>query len=65
MVKGMINFKDYNKYKNGVELAITNVKRNFPNYRKNKYFYRSLKGIYLLLFNKCIASILYKLKSKN
>lgn len=65
MVKGMINFNNYDKYQNGVKLAIKNVKKNFPNYRKNKYFYKSIKGIYLLLFNPIIASILYKIKSKN
>ena len=35
-----------------VNKAIENVKMHFPNYRKNKYFYKSLKGLYLLTFNK-------------
>ena len=53
------NFTDKNLYNKAVEEAIKNVKENFPNYRKNKYFYKSLKGLYLLLFNKMIAKLLY------
>ena len=64
MIKGMTHFSDYKKYKEGVELAINNVKKNFPNYRKNKYFYKSIKGIYLLLFNKNMANIIYRIKTK-
>lgn len=44
-------------------MAIDNVKEHFPKYRKNKYFYRGIKGIYLVLFNKKIASILYKVEN--
>ena len=52
------------EYKNAVNKAITNVKNNFPKYRRNKYFYTSLKGIYLLIFNKLIANILYIIKKR-
>ena len=45
-----------------VDFAIKNVKEKFPKYKKNKYFYKSPKGIYLVLFNKFIARILYKIK---
>lgn len=62
MVKGLLHFEDYSMYNNGVDLAIKNVKRNFPNYRSNKLFYLSFKGIYLVIFNKLIALILYKIK---
>ena len=51
---------DYNEYKKGVNEAIKNVKEHFPHYRRNKYFYKSLKGLYLVLFNKLIAKIIYK-----
>ena len=47
-----------------VNTAIENVKRNFPNYRRNKYFYSSLKGIYLILFNKNVAKMYYKSKKR-
>lgn len=46
-------------YENAVIKAIENVKNQFPNYRKNKYFYKSIKGIYLLLFSKKISKIIY------
>lgn len=62
MVKGMMNFKDKEKYNKGIEKAINSVKINFPKYRKNKYFYKNIKGIYLLLFNKMLSQILYNFK---
>lgn len=55
---------DKKTYLKAVDLAIQNVKKNFKNYRKNKYFYKSLKGIYLLMFNKVLARILYLIKRK-
>ena len=55
------NYEDFQK---AVEVAIENVKNTFPKYRKNKYFYKSIKGIYLLLFNKKIAKIVYKKNNK-
>lgn len=55
---------DKEEYNNAVDLAIKNVKKNFPHYKRNKYFYRSLKGIYLLVFNKIISKILYKIKNR-
>ena len=51
------NYEDYLK---AVDIAIKNVKNTFPKYRKNKYFYKSAKGIYLLLFNKHLATLVYK-----
>ena len=33
-------------------------------YRKNKYFYRGIKGIYLVLFNKTISKLVYKMEHK-
>ncbi len=49
--------KDYLK---AVDVAIKNVHEHFPKYRRNKYFYRSLKGLYLVMFNKGVAKLLYK-----
>lgn len=60
-IKRCLTF-DYNDYLKSLDTAIKNVKENFPNYRKNKYFYQSTKGIYLVLFNRCIGKLLYKLK---
>lgn len=56
---------NFNKeeYDKAVKKAIENVKSHFPKYRQNKYFYTSLKGIYLVLFSKTIANILYKIKN--
>lgn len=56
---------NYDDYMEAVDTAIENVKKNFPKYRKNKYFYTSLKGIYLVLFNRTMAKIYYKLKNKD
>ena len=63
-IKSATNFgkEDYDI---AVTTALKNIKNTFPNYRRNKYFYKSLKGIYLLLFNKTISKIYYKLKHKN
>ena len=47
-----------------VNEAIKNVKGQFPWYRKNKYFYRSLKGIYMVLFSKGLAKVIFKLASR-
>jgi len=52
---------DKNEYQKALDLAIKNVHNNFPKYKKNKYFYRSFKGIYLVLFNKWLGNILYLL----
>ena len=54
----------YGDYIEAVETAIKNVKNNFPDYRKNKYFYNNLKGMYLILFNRNIAILYYKMKKR-
>ena len=63
-VKQATNYKDKREYDRAVDVAIKNVKEKFPNYRKNKYFYNNLKGIYLLCFNKFIAGIYYKIRNR-
>ena len=55
---------NYEDYQIAVEKAIENVKKTFPKYRRNKYLYKSIKGIYLLLFNKKIAKLVYKKNNK-
>ena len=52
------------EYLKAVNVAIENVHEHFPKYRKNKYFYCSFKGFYLIIFNKLVARILYLLKGK-
>ena len=61
-IKQSLNYKDKNMFKKAVNEAILNVKREFPKYRKNKYFYKSIKGIYLIIFNKFLANMLYLIK---
>ena len=53
---------DYDGYIKAVDAALANVKQHFPSYRKNRYFYRSLKGIYLLLFSKPLAILYYGIR---
>ena len=54
-------FFDQKDFDIAVEAAIKNVEKTFPKYKKNTYFYKSFKGIYLLIFNKHIANILRKI----
>ncbi len=55
----LLNKSDYNE---AVRLAQKNVKEKFPHYRFHAYFYRNgLKGIYLILFNKMIAAMVYQM----
>ena len=58
-IKQATNFNK-EEYKKAVNRAIPNVKKHFPHYHKNSYFYGSVKGIYLLLFNRQLAKLVYK-----
>lgn len=49
-------------YNQAVQKAVQNVKAHFPHYRRNQYFYRSMKGWYLLTFNRLYANLIYRLK---
>jgi len=60
LIKRACNYTDKKKFDDLVKDVIDNVKNTFPHYRKNGYFYKSLKGIYLLLFGRFLANILYK-----
>ncbi len=62
-IKQATNF-DKEEYQNALNKALENVKKNFPKYRKNLYFYTSAKGIYLIIFNRQVAKLLYKLMNK-
>lgn len=52
------------EYVKAVNIAIKNVQEHVPHYRKNKYFYKSIKGLYLLSFNKVLSRIIYILKKQ-
>ena len=58
-LKRAANFNDKKMYKKAVDTAIRNVKKYFPNFRKNKYFYKSLKGLYLVISNKLLFKVMY------
>lgn len=60
-IKRAASFENNVEYKKAVNTAINNVKEKFPKYRKNLYFYKNTKGIYLVCFNRLIANIYYKL----
>ena len=62
-IKSILRY-DYNDYLTGVDFAIKSVHDYYPKYRKNKYFYKSIKGLYLIMFNKFTAKILYKMRGK-
>ena len=57
-IKQATNF-DKEEYQKAVNEAKINVKKNFSKYYKNSYFYKSIKGLYLLFFNKLIANLIY------
>ncbi len=60
-VKQALNYpKD--KFKKALKDAKYNVKNNFSKYRRNKYFYQSLKGLYMVFFNKPLLMLVYLLK---
>lgn len=61
-IKQSSNYKSKIDFDNAVKAAKQNVKQVFPKYRHNKYFYTTLKGIYLLLFNKFLANIIFYVK---
>ena len=60
-IKQAMNY-DKDNFLKAIDNAKKNVKKHFPKYRHNKYFYKNLKGLYMVLFNKLILSIYYDLK---
>lgn len=53
---------DRKTYQKALDVAIKEVQRHFPNYRSNRYFYHSLKGIYCIIFCNIIGKLLYTIK---
>lgn len=58
-LKQAMNFPKKEDFYEALDEATKNVKEHFPKYRLNKHFYRSIKGLYLVLFNKCMLKIGY------
>lgn len=64
-VKRLTKCKNYKKFMDGVRYAKAEVKKHFPKYRKNYYYwhYRSigalLNSVYFIFFNRIFASIIY------
>ena len=50
---------DKKEFFKAVKIAKKNVNEKFSNYRKNKYFYKNLKGIYMLAFSNFSAKLVY------
>ncbi len=62
-LKRLSKSKDKKRFKEGVEFAISEVNKNFPNYKKNIYLNRSgFKNMYLKNFNKILANMIYHLE---
>ena len=63
-IKQALNYTSKAEYDKAVKCAISEVKKHFPNYRKNRLFYKQLKGIYFVVFNSLIANIMWAIKRK-
>ena len=59
-IKQATNF-DKKSFNRASKLACKNVREKFPKYRHNKYFYKSLKGFYMLSFCCVSRNIIYYL----
>ena len=55
---------DRETYKKALNIAIEEVQKRYKGYRKNFYFYQSLKGIYCILFGRLLGEILYIIKGR-
>lgn len=58
-LKQAMNFPERKEFNEALNWAVKNVKEKFPKYRKNKYLYKSWKGLYLVLFNKLALKLSY------
>ncbi len=62
-VKNSLKY-DRKTYRKALHVAVEEVRKHFKHYRKNCYFYCSLKGIYCVVFNKFLGEIMYIMKHK-
>ena len=59
-IKRLAKCKDKSKFNAGVQFAIDDVKKMYPNYKKNRFMKANVgKNIYLKNFNKFLANIIY------
>lgn len=61
-IKRLAKMQDKEEFKKGVTEVIYQVKKNFPEYKKNKYLKKDMKSLYLKYFNPIIANIVFKLE---
>lgn len=62
-IKRLSKSKDKKRFNEGVKFVISEVNKNFPDYKKNKYLNSSgFKGLYLKSFNKILANMIYYLE---
>lgn len=62
-LKRLSKAKDIKRFREGISFAFGEVKKNFPNYRKNPYIVNGgLKGLYLKYFNPLFAYAIYFLE---
>ena len=55
---------DKQTYQTAMSTAMGEVRKHYRHYRRNSYFYHSMKGLYCVLFNKVIGELLYAVKGK-
>ncbi len=60
-IKRLAKMKNKEEYNKGVREVMENVKKYFPNYKKNKYL-SGKKGMYLKGFNKTFAKLVYMIE---
>lgn len=63
-IKRMAKTRDKKEFNKAVKISIDKVQKMFPYYKKNKYFYQNIKGIYLLIFNKLLAKLIYIIQNR-
>lgn len=62
-IKRLSKSKDKIRFNEGVDFVISEVNKNFPDYKKNKYLNgKGFKSLYLKHFNKFLANAIYCLE---
>lgn len=60
-VKRAANYPDVKLFERAVSEAQAFVQEHFPHYRRNRYFYQhGAKGLYLVVFQKALAQLVYR-----
>lgn len=60
-VKRAANYPDVKLFERAVSEAQAFVQEHFPHYRRNRYFYQhGAKGLYLVVFQKALAKLVYR-----